>query len=85
MLRSTIMLAKAVGLNKMLLNEQTLSGIMGKMPTGDWKKWARRLSWKQGELSTVFERFKIKSGETRSKSQLQTHDREHSKIMQLRR
>jgi hypothetical protein len=33
------MSAKAVVLVKMLIDKQTLSGIMGGMPATDWKQW----------------------------------------------
>jgi hypothetical protein len=42
----------------MLINVQTLSGIMGKMPAALWKQWAKdRPKWMQREERVEYERF----------------------------
>jgi hypothetical protein len=52
------MSAKTVGLTKININEQTLAGIMGRMPAAKWKQWAKELpTWMHGEVSLAFERF----------------------------
>jgi hypothetical protein len=57
LLRSSITSDKAVGLIKMLVNEQRLTGILEKMPADDWKQWAKeKPMWMQVEVSTAFER-----------------------------
>jgi hypothetical protein len=43
---------KAVGLIKILTNEQTLSEVMRKMPVANQKQWAQqRPTWMQGKVS----------------------------------
>jgi hypothetical protein len=52
------MSAKAAWLVKMLINEQALIGIMGRIPVDDWKQWAKeRPVWMQGEMNFAFEKF----------------------------
>jgi hypothetical protein len=58
LLRSSITSDKAVGLIKMLVNEQRLTGILEKMPADDRKHyWAKeKPMWMQEEASLAFER-----------------------------
>jgi hypothetical protein len=52
------MSAKVVGLIKMLIDKETLSGIMGGMPATDWKQLVKkRPVWTQEEVSSAFEKF----------------------------
>ncbi len=60
MLRATILWVKEVDLLKMqmLINEQTLSSIMGKMPVVDWKQWVmKRPLWVKYKIEMAFGRF----------------------------
>ncbi len=41
LLRSAMMGARKAGLLHLLTNYQTLPGILAKMPTSDWKQWAK--------------------------------------------
>ncbi len=41
LLRSAMMGARKAGLSHLLTNYQTLPGILAKMPTSDWKQWAK--------------------------------------------
>jgi hypothetical protein len=42
----------------LLINDQTIPKIMGKMPYTDWKEWAtRRPDWMQQDVATAFEGF----------------------------
>jgi hypothetical protein len=46
--RAAIKGAKGVGRLALLINDQTIPSIMGKMPYTDWKEWAtRRPEWMQ--------------------------------------
>jgi hypothetical protein len=46
------------GLLKVLVNEQSLFSIMGRMTVADWRQWARdRLNWIQGTVELAFEKF----------------------------
>jgi hypothetical protein len=50
--------AKSIGRVDLLINDQTIPGIMGKMQFADWKEWAtRRPEWAQENLGAAFERF----------------------------
>jgi hypothetical protein len=40
LLRATIKNARTVGHLKLLINDQTIPNIMGKMPHTNWKQWA---------------------------------------------
>jgi ribosomal protein L19E len=52
------MSAKAVGLSKMIINKETLSGIMGGMSATDWKQLVKkRHVWTQEEVSSAFKKF----------------------------
>ncbi len=58
LLRAAIKGAKGIGRIGLLINDQTIPKIMGKMPYADWKEWAtRRPNWMQQNVATVFERF----------------------------
>ncbi len=51
LLRSAMMGARKAGLLHRLINDQTLPGILAKMPTSDWKQWAKeRPAWIGGVL-----------------------------------
>jgi hypothetical protein len=41
LLRSAMLGARKAGLLHRLVNDQTLPGIMARMPVGDWKQWAK--------------------------------------------
>ncbi len=57
-LRAAIKGARVVGHLKLLITEQTLSSIMGKMPSVDWKQWAvGRLIWLRDERGVALESF----------------------------
>ncbi len=52
--RATIKGVEAVGLVKMLINEQTLSNLMGRLLATDRKQWVVDKSmWIQGEVEIV--------------------------------
>jgi hypothetical protein len=58
LLRAAIKGARGVGRIGLLINDQTIPKIMGKMPYTDWKEWATRTpDWMQQDVATVFERF----------------------------
>jgi hypothetical protein len=58
LLRAAIKGAKGLGRLSLLINDQTIPRIMGKMPYTDWKEWAtRRPEWMQEDLSSAFEGF----------------------------
>jgi hypothetical protein len=47
----------------MIVNEQTLSGIIGRMPGADWKQWAKEVTvLMQVEVSSAYEGLCIESG-----------------------
>ncbi len=57
-LRAAIKGARSIGRLDLLVNDQTVPRIMGKMPYADWKEWAtRRPEWMRGDLGTTFEKF----------------------------
>jgi hypothetical protein len=57
-LRAAIKRAMVVGHMKLLINEQPLSSIMGKMPSVVWKQWAvGRPIWLREEIGVANERF----------------------------
>ncbi len=54
LLRSALMGARKAGLLHRLTNDQT-SGILAKMPTSDWKQWAKEgPAWIGGVLEDAF-------------------------------
>jgi hypothetical protein len=47
-----------MGLLKVLLDEQTILSIMGRMPPADWKQLAvDRLNWVRGNIEEAFKVF----------------------------
>jgi hypothetical protein len=57
-LRAAIKGAKGIGRLDLLINDQTVPRIMGKMPYADWKEWAtKRPEWIQEDLGPTFEKF----------------------------
>jgi hypothetical protein len=58
LLRAAIKGAKGIGRIGLLINDQTIPKIMGKMPYTDWREWAtRRPDWLQQDVATAFEGF----------------------------
>jgi hypothetical protein len=58
LLRAAIKGAKGIGRIGLLINDQTIPKIMGKMPYTDWREWAtRRPDWLQQDVTTAFEGF----------------------------
>jgi hypothetical protein len=58
LLRAAIKGAKGIGRIGLLINDQTIPRIMGKMPYTDWKEWAmRRPDWLQQDVTAAFEGF----------------------------
>ncbi len=58
LLRAAIKGAKGIGRVGLLINDQTIPKIMGKMPYTDWREWAtRRFDWMQQDVATAFEGF----------------------------
>ncbi len=58
LLRAAIKGAKGIGRIGLLINDQTIPKIMGKMPYTDWREWAtRRPDWMQQDVATAFEGF----------------------------
>ncbi len=57
-MRAAIKGAKGIGRLSLLINDQTIPRIMGKMPYADWKEWAtKRPDWMKQDIATTFERF----------------------------
>jgi hypothetical protein len=57
-LRVAIKGAKSIGRLDLLINNQTVPKIMGKMTFSDWKEWAtKRPEWIRGDLGMAFEGF----------------------------
>jgi hypothetical protein len=58
LLRAAIKGAKGIGRIGLLINDQTIPNIMGKIPYTDWREWAtRRPDWMQQDVATAFEGF----------------------------
>ncbi len=58
LLRAAIKGAKGIGRIGLLIKDQTIPKIMGKMPYTDWREWAtRRPDWLQQDVTTAFEGF----------------------------
>ncbi len=58
LLRAAIKGARRIGRIELLINDQTIPKIMGKMPYTDWKEWAtRRPDWMRQDVATAFEAF----------------------------
>ncbi len=58
LLRAAIKGAKGIGKIELLINDQTIPKVMGKMPYIDWKEWATmRPDWMRQDVTTAFEAF----------------------------
>ncbi len=58
LLGSAMLGARKAGLLHRLVNDQTLPGIMARMPVGDWKQWAKeRPLWIRGPMEDAFWAF----------------------------
>jgi hypothetical protein len=58
LLRGAIKGARRIGRVELLINDQTIPRIMGKMPHVDWKEWAtKRPDWMRQDATTGFEAF----------------------------
>jgi hypothetical protein len=58
LLRAAIKGARKIGRIELLINDQTLPKILGKMPYTDWKEWVtRRPDWMRQDVATAFEAF----------------------------
>ncbi len=58
LLRAAIKGARRIGRIELLINDQTIPRIMGKMPHVDWKEWAtKRSDWMRQDATTAFETF----------------------------
>jgi hypothetical protein len=58
LLRAAIKGARRIGRIELLINNETIPRIMGKMPHVDWKEWAtRRPDWMTQDVATTFEAF----------------------------
>ncbi len=58
LLRAAIKRARKIGRVELLINDQTIPRIMGKMPHVDWKEWAtKRPDWMRQDATSAFETF----------------------------
>jgi hypothetical protein len=58
LLRAAMMGAKKAGLLSRLINDQTLPGILARMPPTDWRQWAKeRPSWMREAVEEAFWNF----------------------------
>jgi hypothetical protein len=58
LLRAAIKGARKIGRIELLINNQTIPRIMGKMPHVDWKEWAtKRPDWMRQDATLAFETF----------------------------
>jgi hypothetical protein len=58
LLRAAMMGARKAGMLEKLINDQTLPGILGRMPPMDWRQWAReRPDWSREPAEEAFWRF----------------------------
>jgi hypothetical protein len=58
LLRAAMMGARKVGLLHWLINDQTLPGILARMPANDWRQWAKeRPIWIRGAVEEAFWTF----------------------------
>jgi hypothetical protein len=58
LLRAAMMGARRAGMLGRLINDQTLPGILGRMPPMDWRQWAReRPDWVREPAEEAFWRF----------------------------
>ncbi len=57
-MRAAIKGTRRIGRVELLINDQTIPRIMGKMPHIDWKEWAtKRPDWMRQDATTAFEAF----------------------------
>jgi hypothetical protein len=57
-LRAAMMGARKAGLLRRLINDQTLPGILAKMPPADWHRWAKeRPTWMREAIEEAFWNF----------------------------
>ncbi len=57
-LRAAIKGTRSIGRLDLLVNDQTVPRIMGKMPYTDWREWATKTpEWVREDLGAAFERF----------------------------
>ncbi len=57
-LRAAMMGARKAGLLSRLINDQTLPGILAKMPPTDWRQWAKeRPTWMREAIEEAFWNF----------------------------
>ncbi len=55
LLRAAMMGARKAGLLHRLVNDQTLPSILAKMPSNDWRQWAReRPTWMREAIEEAF-------------------------------
>jgi hypothetical protein len=58
LLRAAMMGARRAGMLERLINDQTLPGILGRMPPMDWRQWAReRPDWSREPADEAFWKF----------------------------
>jgi hypothetical protein len=58
LLRAAMMGARKAGLLHRLINDQTLPGVLTKMPANDWRQWAKeRPLWIRGAVEEAFWTF----------------------------
>ncbi len=58
LLRAAVKGARKIGRVELLINNQTIPRIMGKMPHIDWKEWAtKRSDWMRQDATSAFEAF----------------------------
>jgi hypothetical protein len=58
LVRAAIKGARKIGRIELLINDQTIPKIMGKMPPADWREWAtRRPDWARQDATLAFEDF----------------------------
>jgi hypothetical protein len=57
-LRAAIKGARGITRVDLLINDQMIPKILGKMPFSDWKEWTiKRPKWIRGDLSMAFEAY----------------------------
>jgi hypothetical protein len=58
LVRAAIKGARKIGRVELLINDQTIPKIMGKMPHADWKEWAtKRPDWMRQDATSAFKDF----------------------------
>jgi hypothetical protein len=64
LLRAVMMGARKAGLLSRLINDQTLPGILAKIPPSVWRHWAKeRPAWMREALEEAFWNFVDRNGE----------------------